>query len=231
MAELGVPGIALLLSFVGGALVLAVRARQRASRSLDAGAAAAMIAAFLVYLLHASVDWMWELTAVSATGIAAVAIAGAGASTPARPRRRLTRSRLAIAAVAVIAGAIQVPGLVSTDRLRASQRALAVGVDDRATELADEAVRAEPWAASPYAGRAFVELARGDDAAARDDALEAISKEPTNWRHRLLLARIETQMGDDNAALRAARQARLLGAPKAAVGSALRKLRPRGGGV
>jgi hypothetical protein len=61
-------------------------------------------------------------------------------------------------------------------------------------------VAAEPWAAEPYALRSYIELELQDTEAARLDALDAIDREPTNWRHWLLLARVETNAGDAVAA-------------------------------
>jgi Flp pilus assembly protein TadD len=52
-----------------------------------------------------------------------------------------------------------------------------------------------PGAAAPYAMRATVLERSGDLAAASTDARDAIDREPDNWRHHLLLARIEAERG------------------------------------
>jgi Flp pilus assembly protein TadD len=118
-------------------------------------------------------------------------------------RRRLGWRRLALTCVALIAGAVQIPGIVSSDRVAASNQALAFGFDHRAVALASQATRAEPWAASPYAMRSLAELRERRFKAARADALRAIRREPTDWQHRALLARIDFTAGDAAGARRA----------------------------
>ena len=54
---------------------------------------------------------------------------------------------------------------------------------------------AEPWAASPYEQRALVLEAAGRLSAAAVDLKRAVSREPTNFVHWLLLARVETERG------------------------------------
>jgi len=92
--------------------------------------------------------------------------------------------------------ALQVPGLVSTQRARASADELRGGDESRALELAEDAVAAEPYGASAYVQRALVRQARGELESAAADLWEAIEREPTNWRHPLLLARVAALMGD-----------------------------------
>jgi tetratricopeptide (TPR) repeat protein len=111
---------------------------------------------------------------------------------------------------AVLAGAIQVPGLVSAERTRASESALARGEPQRAQDLAGQGITAENWAASPYGARALASEALGDLAEAKTDAQEAIDREPDNWRYRLLIARIEAEQGDRQASLSQLEEARRL---------------------
>jgi hypothetical protein len=73
MAELGIPGLALLLILVGGVLVgLGMRARG-SRRSLYG----ALLAAGVVWALHAGVDWDWEMPVVT---LGFFAVAGAALS-------------------------------------------------------------------------------------------------------------------------------------------------------
>jgi O-antigen ligase len=60
LAELGVVGIALLLVFVGGVALAAARA-TRARPALAAGPVAALV----VYIVHAPLDWDWQMPALS----------------------------------------------------------------------------------------------------------------------------------------------------------------------
>ncbi len=64
-SELGLVGLALLASIIGG-VALAARRLQREDAVLAAGPAAVLVA----WLLHASVDWDWQVPAL--TGVAAI---------------------------------------------------------------------------------------------------------------------------------------------------------------
>jgi O-antigen ligase len=73
-AELGVVGLALLVAFLGGIVACAVRAR-----ALDPTLAAGPIAVFGAWLVHAGLDWDWEMPGVTlpALVLAAVLVANA----------------------------------------------------------------------------------------------------------------------------------------------------------
>jgi O-antigen ligase len=73
MAELGIPGIALLVILVGGVLI-GLGTRARASRRSLYGA---LLAAGVVWALHAGVDWDWEMPVVT---LGFFAVAGAALS-------------------------------------------------------------------------------------------------------------------------------------------------------
>jgi hypothetical protein len=83
LAELGAVGFALLLAFVGAVLVALGRARAGRG-ALRRSQAAAVGAAFFVWLVHASLDWDWEMPAV--TGAALVLAATLFASGQRRSR-------------------------------------------------------------------------------------------------------------------------------------------------
>jgi O-antigen ligase len=195
-AELGLPGLALLLAFLGGALALALRARGSLSRPDDFAAGIAMTAAFIVFLFSSSVDWMWEETAVGALALGGIAVAAAGGSPPLPRRVREGRigpawGRPAIVAVAIAAAALQVQGIASTQQLRQSQSALAAGDTSRARDRAESAIDWQPWAATPHAQLAVIHAEAGRLTAAEDEIAVAIDREPTNWRWPLVLAMIE----------------------------------------
>ena len=60
LSELGLPGVAFLLLFLGGVGVSAARLHAR-----DAAAAAGPAAALAVWAVHSGVDWDWEMPAVT----------------------------------------------------------------------------------------------------------------------------------------------------------------------
>jgi hypothetical protein len=214
LAELGLPGLALLAAFLGALLARALRACRAARRSSEAGLVAGLTAAFAAYLFQAGVDWLWEVPAVTVLGLGAALIAGASNAAPRRRWVRLRISALAITALALAAGVAQVPGIVSTERARTAQAFLSAGLESRATFHASEAIAAEPWAADPYALRSLAELAGGRIGRARADALAAIDREPDAVAPRLLLVRIEVAAGNTPDAIAALEAIRPL-APRA----------------
>jgi tetratricopeptide (TPR) repeat protein len=111
---------------------------------------------------------------------------------------------------------IQVPGALSTSEVRRSQAAERAGNASLALSWANAAVSAEPWAASAYEQRGLVLEAGGQLARARADLERAIAHEHTNFRHWLLLARIDAERGDAADAIREYEQARRL-RPRAVV--------------
>jgi hypothetical protein len=192
MAELGLPGLLLMIAVVGSALWVGFVVRRRARRAGSAGAAAAMLAVFIVYLLHASVDWMWESTATTVVALGGVAILAARLTT-ARLALRLP-GRAALALIAALAAILQLPGLLSTTAIRRSQSAERAGDAALALAWARQAVRAEPWSASAYEQRALVLESAGRFRHAAGDLNRAISREPTNYSHWLLLSRVENEL-------------------------------------
>ena len=225
LAEMGWPGLLLLVVSLGTLLWLAIRQRVRLRGPPAIGASAGLIAAFAAFLLTAGVDWMWESTAVTVLALLAVGTAiavPAGADPVAAPggaaavaadgrsARLRVPWRVGATLLAVLACLVELPGLVSTSEVRRSQSSVRTGAFDNALRQANDAIDAEPWAATPYVQRALVEERTGRLAAARVDLQRAISREPTNWRHPLTLARVEAELGDSQAALRYYQRARRL---------------------
>jgi hypothetical protein len=156
----------------------------------------AVAASFCAFTAAAAIDWTWEFAALSVLAFLGISAAGAAGSArlsrsrERRSRRFPARLRLALVVVALAAAAVQVPGLVSTQLVRGSENALAEGDVDEARSLADDAVRAAPWEATPYAQRARVEVRLGDLEAAATDAATAVAHEPLEPAHRALEARL-----------------------------------------
>jgi O-antigen ligase len=83
LAELGVVGLALLLTLAG-----AVLAGARSALRRDAALAAGPAAALLVWTVHAGLDWLWQMPAVTlpALALAALLLAAPAAVPAATPR-------------------------------------------------------------------------------------------------------------------------------------------------
>jgi hypothetical protein len=210
MAELGLPGLLVLLAFLGTTLGLAVRGRVRARRSSEVAAAVAMCSAAIVFLVQAGVDWMWEETAVGVLGLGAMAIGAAALNDRRRRGGAWLGARGMLVGLALVAALLEVPGLVSGSREGQSEAALRAGDVAQARTLAGQAVSAEPWAATPYEQRAATEVRANDPRGARADLEHAISNEPADWRQHLQLSQVELELDHAAAAHRQFDQARRL---------------------
>ncbi len=211
MAELGLAGVLLVASLIGCCFALLAVAWSRARRTESRGAIAGALAAFAAFVVHASVDWMWESTAVAALALLCVAVAGASLNGHVVQRavmRVPLRAAAAIGSLAVLV--LMLPGLASTQLLRDSQAKARAGDLGGAFTRADQAVDAQPWSASAYAQRGLVEEASGRLEQARADLADAATREPDNWRFPLLLARVDAERGDAAGALANYRRARTL---------------------
>lgn len=208
LAELGVPGGLFLLLFLGGLLGVAAFARGQLRRRRSTGAAAALIGAFLVFLLQAGLDWMWETTAVAALALGAAAVCIA--STAERRVRLPVPARALLAGLALALAFVQVPGLRAVSHVRSSQAAVREGDLSRAAQEAERAVDAAGFSTTALIQRGLVAEARGRLRPAARDLAEAARKEPLNWRPRLLLARVRVQQGREKDALADYRAARRL---------------------
>jgi hypothetical protein len=204
LTELGLPGTLLLLGAIGSLLAGAVRSTLR-----EPGAAGpAAVGALLVYCICAGVDWMWESTAVTAMALALGALAAASGS---RPSEALVARRRAAVVVAALLGlAVQLPVIAAAVQVRASQQAARTGDVDEAIAAATTAVQVAPWGAAGYSQRALVLERLGLGGRAAADAQRAADREPTNWRHWLVLARVEAERGRIRQAVDAARRAAAL---------------------
>ena len=107
LAELGPIGLALLLVALAVPLVSA-RAAARASR---VGAAAT--AGYVAFLVHASVDWDWEMPAVTLPGLALGACVVLLARRPSAARPVGSRLRLVLATAVVLVAVASLVGLRS----------------------------------------------------------------------------------------------------------------------
>jgi O-antigen ligase/polysaccharide polymerase Wzy-like membrane protein len=192
-AELGVVGAALLavvlLTIVGG---LAVRLRGNA-RSLHA----AMLAAVLTWMIHAGVDWDWEIPSVT---LWLFAVGGAALAAPVAGRRAARLGwplRLGLAAGILVLA-------ITPARLAVSQLRLVDSVDQReagrcgaAARSADKSIsilgnRPEPF---EIIGYCQARAGSGDGGIAAMKA--AVKRDPHNWEFHYELALVRAAAGRD----------------------------------
>jgi O-antigen ligase len=196
LAELGIVGFLLLVAFLGSALTIGIRRLLRAPAPQRA-ALAALLGAFTVYLLGAAVDWMWQLTVVTAVGLVLLALLTGPAGAPVE-EAPAPAGRAAVASLAVVAGlfaAAELVVLLADMELGRSQADAAAGRYGPAHSAAVRATRIEPWAASPYLQLALVEESRGRFDAARRAIDKAVARDDRDWRLWLVKARIDDDLG------------------------------------
>jgi hypothetical protein len=174
LAELGPIGLGLVLL----ALVIPLLAIGRA-RSTALGAAVA--AAYVAFLVHAAVDWDWELPVLVLTalacGVALLALTGDGRSLPLTALRRA----LAIAPLVVVIG-VALVAHVGNRAVAEAAAALERGDTAAAETSARRARTWAPWSHEPWQLLGEAQLAERHDAAARISLQQAIRRAPEEWR-------------------------------------------------
>jgi O-Antigen ligase len=174
LAELGPPGLALLLFALAVPFVAAVRARRHPL-------VPATFAAYIAYVAHAGVDWDWEMPAVTLTGL----LCGAALLVAARKERAAATSLAFRTGVLVVTLALAVftyVGLRGNRAIDASASAAQKGDWSRSLAEAREAERWAPWSADAKQLLAKAQLGSGEPKAARATLLEAIAKDSGDWR-------------------------------------------------
>jgi O-antigen ligase len=208
LAELGYPGLLLIVALFGVPLVGgAVRMPQmRTSHRTVAAAAMASLAAFC---LSATFDWVWQVTVLPVSALLCGAVLVAPEAVR-HVRRRRGLSRVALVATAcgaIVLIALPLAGLV---RVRESQAAAQANRLTAALGHAETAHRVQPYAATPKIQEALLLEEAGQLDAAATAASDATRAERANWRTWLLLSRIEAERGHPKASVAAYRTARSL---------------------
>jgi hypothetical protein len=177
LTELGPVGLALLIALLVIPLAAIVRARRRALGAAAAGA-------YVAYLLHAAVDWDWEVGAVTLVALTcAAALTSSAEGRSLRPRRRL------LLAFAVVLAAAAVYTVGERIELGRESSAAARGDWPAAAHAARRASSLAPWSSEPWQTLGEAELAAGRLEPARADIRRALDHDRRNWQLWLDLAR------------------------------------------
>jgi O-Antigen ligase len=174
LAELGPLGLLLL-----AVVLLVPLAAVRRARSSPLAAAAS--GAYIAYLVHAFVDWDWEMPAVTLTalfcGLALLALARRERKPqPLRPKVRMA----ALGGTAVLVGFVLL-GLLGNSAISASSQSANARHLSRAESLARRAMKFAPWSAEPWRRLGEAQVLAGKPAAARDSFRKAITKDGRDW--------------------------------------------------
>lgn len=177
LAEQGPLGLALLLLALGLPLAALARARRDPVAAIAAGA-------YFAFLVHAAVDWDWELSGVTLTALlcgGVVLVAGrSDSAVPPGPR-----ARAATLTAAVAVGVLALGGLLGNLALSRSADAARNGHWSAAAASAGRAHTYAPWSSQPYRLEA---LAQSSAARARPLLLHAIARDRGDWQLWLELA-------------------------------------------
>jgi tetratricopeptide (TPR) repeat protein len=180
LAELGPVGLALLLVTLSVPLVAAVLARGVRLVPAVAGA-------YLAFVLHAGVDWDWELAGVTLTALLLGAVLIIASRTT-HVRLTPARVRIAVAGLAAVASVGVMLGGLGNSALAHAQSAIARRDVDTALTEADRARQLMPWSGRPWLLRGEAELAAGDTNNAAKSFRRSIAIDERDWRAWLDLA-------------------------------------------
>jgi hypothetical protein len=205
LAHTGLVGFGLFAAFLAAAVAAALRVRRRGEPLARTVAGAAMLP-LVVWLVHGSIDWFWEMPALTGPALGFLAMAGAlgerqpaaGAPEAKPPRRRVPRAvSIAAGAVALLAATfvIGLPYLsvreVSTaGDLRSRNPAVALRDLTRAADL-------NPLSADPGRLGGTIALQTGQFMDAERRFGQAIAREPGDWFSWLGRGLAASALGDE----------------------------------
>jgi tetratricopeptide (TPR) repeat protein len=173
LAELGPVGLALLALALALPGASALRGRARPLVPCAFGA-------YVAFLVHAGVDWDWEMPAIVLAGLgcaAALLASGRGGSGV----RLAGRCRRVLAGALLIPAAIAALGLVGNRAAATSAAAAAAGDWPTAESEARKAERWAPWSPRPWVLLGDARFAQGDFPAAARYYRRAIAKDSGDW--------------------------------------------------
>jgi O-antigen ligase len=195
LAELGPVGAALLVAALASPLVVALR-RRSSWRSVACSA-------YVAFLVHAALDWDWQMPAVVVPTLLFGVCVLAGPRRVARhdrsSARQLSLVCSAAAAVAAAAAGIGTQSLAEASRLL-NEHSLAAA--DRA---AATAAAWQPWSAEPLRVRGEIAVAAGASGDARRLFAQAVRLDPNDVRTWFDLARVGSSAERHQALTRLAR--------------------------
>jgi hypothetical protein len=186
LAHTGIVGFALLAAFLLAAVSAALPARRRGDQLTRAVAGIAMLP-LVVWLIHGSVDWFWEMPALSGPAVGFLGMAAALA--PVRPDVPIARGVRHIPrplAVAAAAAAFLCAVIVLAFPYLAV-REVSVASDlrgrnpDAALRELSTAAKLNPLSADPARLAGAIALQSGQFAVAEQRFRQAISREPGGW--------------------------------------------------
>jgi tetratricopeptide (TPR) repeat protein len=228
LSQTGIVGGLLLFGALVAALAGALGAR--AAPLAGRAAAAAGVALFAYWFLHASVDWFWEFPALTGPAVAGLGLACAlvprrEPETASAGNRARRRAGIAVAAAATVVLAVSylLPWLAELEIDRAAETWRAD--PDGAFRRLERAEDLNPLAARPALTSGTIARRVGRLEKARQEFAEALEREPRNVYALLELGVIAAVEGDRRTALRLVGRANALSPRDDDLRLALRRLK------
>ena len=175
LAEGGVVGFALLVALLGLPLIAAVRTRRHPL-------VAPAFGAYVAFLVHAAVDWDWQMPAVTLLALFAAAVpvvATRGSEQRAASGRVPSR---VVAAVAVLIAVISFVGLIGNIALARAQSGILNGGGRKAVGDAATAHRWAPWSAPALRVLGESRVLARDKPGGLAALRQAAAKDPGDWQ-------------------------------------------------
>jgi O-Antigen ligase/Tetratricopeptide repeat len=195
-SDLGIVGVLLVELLFAPPLLWALRARGQPLAPAAGGA-------FAAYAAHASVDWDWEMPAVTLAGLFCAVALGALADNDRRASRLGAEARGAALVLSGAVAAVALVGLAGASASEDASRSLARGDPARAEQAARRAERWQPWAAEPLLLQGQARVALDDPTEARALFARAAARDPNDYRTWLALAAVSRGEAAQIAVLRA----------------------------
>jgi hypothetical protein len=207
LAQTGVVGFGLFTAFLIAALAAALHARRRDDALIRAVAGIALLP-LIVWLIHGSIDWFWEMPALSGPALGFLGLAGAlsrdNAPAPAGAVAQSQRSAVRIPRPIVIAGATiaLLAGVVVVALPYLSVREVSLATNARQSDpsaaLRDlsRAAKLNPLSADPGRLGGAIALQNGEYVTAEHLFGQSISREPGGWYSWLGRGLAESALGD-----------------------------------
>jgi len=195
LAELGVPGLALLLAALAAITVGVLRARRLGPSAAALGAVA--LASGTYWLVHSSVDWFWAYPAVTAPTFA---LLGAACAPPLRTigERAPRGARYAVLAVAAVIALASLPLLLADRYLDGAYAGWRDDLDGAYADL-DRAAALNPLSDASLLAEGAIAREAGDSERAIAAFREATEKRPEGWAAHHLLAALLAEADPEEA--------------------------------
>ena len=236
LVHTGIVGFLLFAGFIGFGLAAALRTRRRGDASTRM-LAATMLLPLTVWLIHGSVDWFWEVPALSGPALGFLGAAGglgssltpaAAAVTTPRRRRRATSALVPALGVLALVGATAAFALPF---LAAREVSVASGIQntDPAAALRDLRLAAQlnPLSSDPGRLAGAIALRNDEYEVAVVRFRQSVAAEPGGWFSWLGLGLAQSALGHTGRARQDFRRAIEIDADQPAVQAALQRVDSR----